>query len=95
MFKITTLVDQLGNINAQIAALEKQSKAIKKELIDNGIENVEGAIYVANISTQYRETLDMEAVRKHLSPQFITAHTKTAAVTSVRVSVRKDLKLAA
>ena len=95
MSKITTLVDQLGNINAQIAALEKQSKAIKKELIDNGIENVEGAIYVANISTQYRDNLDMEAVRKHLSPQFITAHTKTAAVTSVRVSVRKDLKLAA
>lgn len=95
MFKITTLVDQLGNINAQISALENQSKAIKKELIDNGIENVEGAIYVANISTQYRENLDMEAVRKHLSPQFISAHTKTAAVTSVRVSVRKDLKLAA
>ena len=95
MFKITTLVDQLGNINAQISALQNQSKAIKKELIDNGIENVEGAIYVANISTQYRENLDMEAVRKHLSPQFISAHTKTAAVTSVRVSVRKDLKLAA
>ena len=95
MFKITTLVDQLGNINAQISALENQSKAIKKELIDNGIENVEGAIYVANISTQYRENLDMEAVRKHLSPQFISAHTKSAAVTSVRVSVRKDLKLAA
>ena len=95
MSKITTLVDQLGSINAQVAALEKQSKALKAELILNGVEDVEGDLYTAKIVTQYRETLDMEAVRKHLSPQFISAHTKTAAVTSVRVSVRKDLKLAA
>ena len=95
MFKITTLVDQLGNINSQIAALEKQAKAIKEELIGNGVENVEGAVYVAKIVTQYRETLDMAAVRANLSPQFVTAHTSTAVVTSVRVSVRKDLKLAA
>ena len=95
MSKITTLVDQLGDINAQIAALEKQSKDLKAALIDNGVEDVEGNIYTAKIVTAFRETLDMKAVRAHLSPQFITAHTSTAAVTSVRVSVRKDLRLAA
>jgi len=95
MSKITTLVDQLGSINAQVAALEKQSKALKAELILNGVEDVEGDLYTAKIVTQYRETLDMAAVRAHLSTQFITAHTSTAVVTSVRVSVRKDLKLAA
>jgi hypothetical protein len=48
----------------------------------------EGETFRVSVSLSQRETLDMEAVRKHLSPQFIRAHTQLTDVTTVRVSAR-------
>lgn len=84
-------VDQLGALNSQIAKLEGEAKKIKESLIKDGNEVVMGEFYYAKITVQFRENLDMTAVRAHLSPQFITAHTNVNQITSVRVSLRKDV----
>ena len=94
MNKLIKMVDQLGLVNAQIAALEKQAKAIKAELVAAGLDKIEGAEFCATIVTSQRAQLDIDAVREKLSQQFLTAHTRYVDVVAVRVS-RNAIQLAA
>lgn len=94
--KINEMVDDLGFLMAQIAKLEKQANALKAELKAKGPGTYEGYVFQANISVSERDSLDMEAVRAKLTPQFIRAHTKSTEVVAVRVTARKEqLKAAA
>lgn len=88
--KITSLdlvktVDQLGAVKAQIAALTRAEKALKEVLTASGLTEIDGTTFRATVSESTRETLDMDAVRAKLSPQFIAAHTNVTEVTTVRV----------
>ena len=90
-------IDLLGALLAEIAALDKRSAEIKAQLRELGDGAYEGGLFRATVSTSTRETLDMAAVREHLSHQFIAAHTKVTEVTIVKVTSRngKNLKEAA
>jgi hypothetical protein len=81
-------IDRLGYLLAEIADLEKQAKAIKDALREAGDGAYEGEVFRATVSTSERETLDMAAVREHLSRQFITANTKVTETQTVRVVAR-------
>ena len=82
------LVDELGHIKAQMANLAMREKALKDQLVAAGVGAYEGDDYRASVSHSIRETLDMDAVREYLSPQFKAAHTRTTEVFAVRVSAR-------
>jgi hypothetical protein len=83
-------IDALGKLKAKISDLELYETDLKNALIkDVGIGAQEGKKYRCTISSSTREILDMEAVRKHLSPQFIRAHTKTSTSPVVRVTTVK------
>lgn len=82
------LVDTLGAIKAEIAELTAREKVLKDKLIALGETAIDGELFRATISTSERATLDMDAVRAKLSPQFITAHTNISTVTAVRVVAR-------
>jgi hypothetical protein len=85
-------IDLMGQLKAQMADLETQYDKLKALVIESvGIGAHEGATFRVSISTTTRETLDMEAVRNHLSPQFIRAHTKVSESTMVRVTARKGV----
>lgn len=87
--EIEHLVDELGALKAKIADLEKQESALKKQLIASGVTNLEGELFRVTITKSIRESLDMEAVKAKLSPQFLRAHTRETEYTTVRVSARK------
>lgn len=83
-------IDQLGDLKARIAALEAEKTKLQDSIVEQvGVGAYEGDTFRVSISASQRETLDMEAVRNHLSPQFIRAHTKVSDVITVRVSARK------
>ena len=86
-----SVIDQLGFLKAEIAALVEQEKKLKKQLIDSGAGAHQGQFYDASVSLSERESLDMDAVRAKLSPQFIRAHTKVTPVVTVRVTARKGV----
>lgn len=92
---LTKLIDDLGILKAQIAELELQEKALKAALADLAPGAYEGEAFRLSISESERETLDMKAVRAHLSRQFIAAHTNVTQVRTVRVSARSGKDLAA
>lgn len=92
---LSTLIDQLGAIKAQIAGLEAQEKALKTALQDLEPGKHTGEKYELTISDSERNTLDMEAVRAKLSPQFIAAHTRTTTVRAIRAKYIGDRVAAA
>ena len=52
------LVDQLGALKAEIAALEGREKTLREELLHRGITEAEGARFSAMITQAVRWTLD-------------------------------------
>ena len=85
---LTRIIDDLGALKARIADLENQEKALKQALADLGPGAYEGDLFRLSISESERETLDMKAVREHLSRQFIQAHTNVTPVRTLRVVAR-------
>jgi hypothetical protein len=90
---LTSTIDRLGNVKAQLAALKREEDELKAVLIENGVGAYEGDIWRATVSQTERETLDMDAVREKLSAQFIRAHTNVTPVTTVRVVARTNVKV--
>lgn len=88
-------IDRLGIVLAEIADLTREADAIKAQLKALGDGAYEGEAFRASVSTSERETLDLAAVREHLSRQFIQAHTKVTETVTVRVVARNGKKLAA
>lgn len=83
-------IDRMGQLKAEIAALEKEYNKLKDSIVEEyGVGAYEGDTFRVSVSSSTRETLDMEAVRNHLSPQFIRAHTKKTETITVRVTARK------
>lgn len=95
MSNTATLIDDFGLLCAQIAEFEVKKKALRQQLIDLGEGSHEGTFYRVTISKSTRETLDMNAVREHLSRQFIAAHTKESEVIVVKAGVRNNIGIAA
>ena len=84
--EIGVQVDALGYLQAQIAELVAKADAIKSRLGELPAGGYEGNIFRASVAVAERTRLDMDAVRKKLSAQFITAHTIVNSITVVRVS---------
>lgn len=83
-------IDMMGQLKAKMSNLEKEYDKLKNLIVEDvGVGAFEGETFRVSISVSNRETLDMEAVRNHLSPQFIRAHTKVTETTTVRVTARK------
>jgi D-serine deaminase-like pyridoxal phosphate-dependent protein len=95
LLHLADTIDRLGFIKAQIAELLREEKELKATLIARGPGAYEGSLYRATVSESERETLDMDAVRAKLSPQFISANTNTTQVVMVRVVARNDESLSA
>lgn len=82
------LVDAMGLLAAKKANLELAEAVLRKQLLEHGPGIYEGDFFRASVVESVRETLDMKAVRKKLSPQFIRAHTKETEITTVKVVAR-------
>ena len=80
--------DRLGQLRAEIKALQDEAKAIENLLKTQGPGRHEGHDFVANVIEAERTTVDWKKVacKLHPSTQLITAHTKHTTVVSVKVT---------
>jgi hypothetical protein len=92
---LTKIIDDLGRLKAQIAELQLAEKAMKENLEELEPGAYEGELFRLSISETIRKTLDMDAVREKLSPQFIAAHTNETPVRTLKVSARSGKAVAA
>lgn len=92
MSRYSKIVDRLGAVKAKIADLTAIENTLKSILPPG---EHDGALFRATVTKTERNSLDMDAVRAKLSPQFIAANTKTTPTTTVRVVARvRDAKAA-
>lgn len=89
--KSETLVDELGELQAQIGELKARESAIKGELIDRG-ENAEGEWFYVNLSDVNRSQVNWHLIARKLgaSRQMITSHTRRQTYTAVRVYEKEE-----
>lgn len=92
---ITTDIDRLGTLLAQIADLSAQADLIKDNLKDaatapGGSKVFEGNLYKATVVEANRSTVDYKALLADLgvSADVVAKYTKTAAVFSVKTTAR-------
>lgn len=88
-------VDLLGEVKAQIAALQMVEKDLRDQVAARGPGAYEGDTFRATVSVAERGILDQKAVREKLSAQFIRAHTHYSDVTTVKVVARTGVNVAA
>lgn len=70
------LIDRYGILRAEMAELLMKEKMLRREFADLPEGAYEGELFRLAVSDVESEHLDMKAVRKKLSPQFIRAHTR-------------------
>lgn len=86
---LSCAVDQLGLLNAEIAALEAKAKVLKEVLVASGQVEINGEKFKARISlVEGGVKVNWKAVAQKLEPsrQLIQANSKKAA-DSVRVAL--------
>lgn len=96
---IGTIVDTLGALKAEIAALQERESAIKADLIATGLTAIDGTIFRATLSTTERRSTSAEKLAKLLAergvdPALIAACCHEASTftptTTLRVVARKS-----
>ena len=68
-------VNKLAQVRAEIAHLKKVEAEYVRAMKESGSGTYKGDKHYVVISPVERKTLDLKAVRKKLSRQFISAHT--------------------
>lgn len=86
---LTSAIDRLGQLKAEIAELKSEESKLRDVLVEQGPGSYEGDLFRVTVSQGERATLDLDAVRAKLSPQFLAAHTNYTNVTTVRVVARR------
>lgn len=89
--QLSELADKAGLLRSQLAPLEEMLKQTLDKLKAHGVDVYAGKLFEVNVFDQERSTLDMEAVREKLSPQFIAAHTTTKTIRNAKVAARKAI----
>jgi hypothetical protein len=87
-------IDELADLRARRATLDKREDEIKDLLKPLGIGTHITDDSVLTLSEQQRDVLDMKAVRDKLSDQFIRAHTKVTKFLMFKVTARKHQQAA-
>lgn len=85
------LADRLGILQARLAPMLIEEAELKDMLRSKGPGHYPGRLYDVTVGKPgRREILDMTAVRKKLSPQFIARHTTVTPIkSSVTATARK------
>ena len=89
-----TTVDQLGNLQAEIAALLTQEKTLKDELKAEGVGVIEGDLYDATVYDSERKNTAWKSIATKLgaTAQMIAGNTTKSITTSVKVTARKVVR---
>ena len=89
-----TLADQLGNLQAEIEAMQKQERELKDSLIDEGLGTYEGDLYDATVYESDRKTVAWKRVAEKLgaTAQMIAGNTKRSITTSVKCTAKKVVR---
>lgn len=88
--RLQQLVDRLGAVKAKIADLQQVESKIKEDLIESGIDSIEGRLFRATVSRYDRKSVDWKKLAEALnaSEGMIEAFSEERQGVAVRVVAR-------
>lgn len=91
--RLNNLVDELGVLRAQLAALKDDEAALRQELLESGVTEAEGNLFRAVVVESDRKTIDWQKIAKLLKPsrQLIAGNTRRSTSTSIRINARRGV----
>lgn len=78
-------VDRLAELNAKIAELSEQAEKIKEQLKQRGSGEYAGSEYIATVSEFEKRSLDLEKVKRILTPAQLRRVTVKTECTMLRL----------
>ena len=89
--KARRITDQLGELKAQISALQEQEKFYKEQLNTLGFPEIDGALYRATVSHSSVPVVAWKRLAEdlHISSGTIKRYTTLSQRTTIRVTARK------
>jgi|TARA_R100000773_G_scaffold43217_1_gene41353 hypothetical protein len=78
-------VDSIAELRAEKARLTEIENRLMENLKTQGVGTYNGTEHYITVSEAERNTLDMKAVRKKLSRQFISANTKVTSYITAKI----------
>jgi len=95
--RLPVIVDEYGELDAQIKALEFQRKVLRAEIIElsKGQIEVYGASYRIHLNASERWTIDQAKVRAKLGEAWCTANSKVTSVISLHAKPIQAIEQAA
>ncbi len=84
------IADALGEIKAKLAILKQREEELKTELIEAGIERIEGSLFRVCVSHSKIKRIDYRGLVERLEPsrQLVWAYTTEQERVQVRVTAR-------
>jgi hypothetical protein len=82
---MNNLADRYSDLKAQIEALTLQLDAVKKEIKATGVEQIIGDRAIVTVGLSERTTLDSKLAKALLTPEQVTACSKTALIETIYV----------
>jgi hypothetical protein len=67
----STLADGLGAVNAEIRLLERRREALRRAIIDRGIELIRGTMFEVPVVERTRKSLDENALRVDVGDDWV------------------------
>ena len=89
IFNPAALVDELGLLKAQIAALEAREKEITAALKNGGRDAYAGQLYDCTVSTSERTTVKTKELRADMGDDVLKDYLTTSTVTTLKVTAKK------
>lgn len=83
-FSYEALVDELGDLKAELCKMQEREQVIKTLLSSSGRDVIRGNRYQATVSHGERVTLDSERVKEILTPDQILRCSRVTHFTMVR-----------
>jgi len=89
-----TLADQLGTLQATIEEMQREERAMKDALIEEGLGTHEGDLYDVTVFESERKTVAWKRVAEKLGAtvQMIAGNTKRSVTTSVKCTAKKVVR---
>jgi hypothetical protein len=86
---LADMVDSLGTVKAEIAALQAKEKELVDKLKLTGLKEIDGTLFRATVCSTNRETVDTKSLRADLGENIIAPYLRNQLVTICRVNARK------
>jgi hypothetical protein len=85
---IGNLVDELGAVRAQLAALKTRETELRDAIMAHRVGEAEGARYSMALASSVRWSLDVNAVRLEMGEDWFDRRCRQTAVVSIRIIPR-------